>query len=604
MSAWWTIQGDCHQELTKLVDQIYMNQEYQRRQNLMHARLYGNLEILGLTTATYSRPVLSLNQGRVTWNVIESCIDTAAAKIAKSRPRPTFLTSGGDWGLQQQAKKLEKVVAGQFYGSETYEETAKAFVDAAVLGSGIVKVFSKDEEVINERVLVEEFLVDDAESLYGKPRNLYQRKPVAREALMLQFPEHEIAISALKSIQSEDGYTLGQPLCDMVWVIEAWHLKSSKDAKDGRHAIAIVGATLVNEQWDRARFPIAKLPYKPRQVGWYDKGIAEILVGIQVQINKMLQDITRSDYLNSAPAWLVENGSKIVSAHINNDIGHVIKYTGIPPELRTWATHNPQKAEQLEALYNKAYELTGVSQLSANSQKPAGLDSGKALREYNDIESERFIQVGQRWEKFHMDIAKLNIEESKAIYATKKNLSFKARTKKFVEDVKWSEVDLNEEKYVMQIFPTSSLPNTPAGRLAYVQELMTAGLIDPDTGIELLDFPDLEQNNNLRFAARNVARETVQMIMDDNKFRPPEPFDDLEFLKTYAQMSYNYARIHGAPEETLELLRRLIEQCVQLQAAAQPNAPAPQGAVMPPTPPDAGVGAPPPLPTAELMQAV
>ena len=593
--SWWS-DPDCSQSLTKLVQQLYENQAGLRAENLKHARLYGNLEILGLTPGAYSRPILSLSSSRVTWNVIASCIDTAAAKIAKNKPKPTFLTSGADWGMQQKAKKLEKVVTGQFYECQTYVESAKCFVDAAVLGSGIMKVYGCDGQVVNERVLVEEFIVDPAEAHYGKPRNLYQRKHVSRQALMQDFPEHELAISALKPEDYAMDPSYGS---DFVVCYEAWHLPY-KNSADGRHAIAIQGAQLLGEEYKRAVFPVAKLPYKPRQLGWYDKGIAEQIVGIQVQINKMLMDIQLSDYLNSAPTWLVENGSKIVSAHINNEIGHIIKYTGIPPELRVWATYHPEKAQQLESLYNKAYELVGVSQLSASAQKPSGLDSGKALREYNDIGSERFVQVGQRWEQFHMDIASLNVMVTKEMYEKDKGLSFTARGKKFIQQIKWSEVDMAEDKYVMQIFPTSSLPDTPAGRMQYVQELMTAGLIDPDTGVELLDFPDLEESNNLRFAARNVARETVQMIMDDGKYRPPEPFDDLEFLKKYAQMSYNYARIHEAPEETLELLRRLIEQCQQMQVPEEPTGdPMAQDIPM-----GAGVGAPPPLPIAPLMQAV
>jgi hypothetical protein len=47
--------------------------------------------------------------------------------------------------------------------------------------------------------------------------------------------------------------------------------------------------------------------------------------------------------------------------------------------------------------------------LSAAAQKPAGLDSGKALREYNDIESDRFMTIGQAYERYYLQLAKLDI---------------------------------------------------------------------------------------------------------------------------------------------------------------------------------------------------
>lgn len=611
MKWWKSEEGKAHEALIPLVKKLAENQNYRSAENLKHVRLYGNLDILGLSSALYARPNPSNIHNRVTLNVIQSCVDTAAAKIAKNRPKPTFLTQGGDWLLQTKAKKLDKFILGQFYEGRTYEESAKCFVDAGVLGTSLIKVFSEDSEVKNERVLVEEILCDDAEALYGKPRSLYQRKPISRDVLREMFPKYASEIDTLRCINDDNGI-FSPEHADMVEVVEAWHLRSGKKAKDGRHVMAIENATLLDAPWTRDSFPFAEYRYNPRLVGWTGQGIAEQLVGIQIQINKQLMDITISDHLNSAPAWLLENGSKIVSAHINNEIGHIIKYTGLPPVLQTWATYHPQKAQHLENLYQKAFEIVGISQLAAQSQKPAGLDSGKALREFNDIGTERFAQVGQRWEQFHMDIARLHILEAREIYKYDRDFAVKSRSKKFIETIKWRDVDMSDDKYQMQIFPTSTLPQTPEGRMQYVQEMMTSGLIDPDTGLELLDFPDLENSSNLKFAARNVARETVNLILEDGDYRAPEPFDDLKYLRAYAQMSYNYARIHNAPEERLELMRRLIEQCAQMLGAQTP-VPGDMPPMLPPPidpmaalggMPGAVVGAPPQAPVAPLLPQV
>lgn len=607
MNKWWEQpENDVHTSLVPLVKKISENQSYRQEENLKYARLYGNLDIMGLSSALYSRTSTPLaDANRVTYNIIQSCIDTAAAKIAKNKPRPTFLTEGGNWGTQQKAKKLEKCVNGQFYENRTYEQTSKSFVDAAVMGTGLIKVHPDFDsmKVVNERVLPSEVLIDDAEAIYACPRNKYQVKPMSRSVLKDMFPDFKAQIDELKTIDAQDGFRSNDH-ADVVQVIEGWHLRSGPKAKDGRHAIVIDGATLDSGPWDRDRFPFSVYRYNPRIVGWYGQGIAEQLVGIQIQINKLLKDIQISDHLNSAPAWLVEANSQIVSAHINNEIGHIIKYKGIPPKLETWAMYHPQKAQMLENLFQKAYQLVGISEMSSQGQKPAGLDSGKALREFNDIESERFIQVGQRWEQFHMDVAELNVLESRELYKKDKSYAVKTRSKKFIQSIKWSEVDLDDDAYQMQIFPTSSLPNTPAGRMAYVQELMQAGIIDADTGMELLDFPDLEAASNLKFAARNIVRDTVDQILEEGIYLSPEPFDDLKFAKLWGQMSYNYARIHKAPEDRLELLRRFIEQASAMEKMSQG---APQDQVPPaPTSPDAAAqpeGAPAPKPTAELLPA-
>jgi hypothetical protein len=42
--------------------------------------------------------------------------------------------------------------------------------------------------------------------------------------------------------------------------------------------------------------------------------------------------------------------------------------------------------------------------MSASSQKPAGLDSGVAIREFQDIETERFALVSQNYEDCYISI--------------------------------------------------------------------------------------------------------------------------------------------------------------------------------------------------------
>ena len=44
-------------------------------------------------------------------------IDTIVSKVTKNKPKPTFLTDGGDWDLQQKAKKLTKYCEGIFYST-------------------------------------------------------------------------------------------------------------------------------------------------------------------------------------------------------------------------------------------------------------------------------------------------------------------------------------------------------------------------------------------------------------------------------------------------------------------------------------------------------
>ena len=587
MEKWYKIKDDTiHTSLMPLIRKVQENQIYRRAENLMWARLYGSVDIMGLSPTTYSRPNPITQGTRPKFNIVASCIDTLAAKISKNRPRAFFLTDGGDWALQNKAKKLQKFIDGQFYAANVYQESDKSFIDACTFGTGIVKVFSRESKIVVERIIPDEIVVDDAEALYGKPRNLYQKKLIDRDMLINLFPKFKSQIMDLPKPNDEFGY-YNMTDADFVEVTEAWHLPSGDNTHDGRHVIAVDNCDLVNEEYTRKVFPFAKMTFRERLAGWYGQGVSEIIMGTQVSINRILRNNDISQYLHSAAAWLIEENSAVVSAHLNNDIGHIIKFRGMPPELKTWAAVNPEMYQQLDRHIQRAYEEVGISALSAASAKPAGLDSGKALREYNDIESERFIKLGQKWEEFHLKIADLMIEEAKVIAETDKSFSVLAKTGSFVEEIKWKDVDMSKDKYQMQTFPTSQLPRTPYAKMQYVTEMQNAGYIDPETAQELLEMPDLEQFSNLVFAGRRVIRDAIQKMMDTMDYVAPEPFQDLNYTITYAQQYYNYAKLHGADELKLEMLRRYIEQANALlgpppEAQPQLPPPAPEMPVMGP----------------------
>ena len=114
------------------------------------------------------------------------------------------------------------------------------------------------------------------------------------------------------------------------------------------------------------------------------------------------------------------------------------------------------------------------------------------MREFNDLETERFMSVAKRYEKAFMDAAEIIIDMAKGLYESEGDFKVKAKDGKFVETISWKDVNMDADKYLMQIFPTSALSSTPAARLAVIQDLVGAGFIDKEDALKLLYFPDLE----------------------------------------------------------------------------------------------------------------
>ena len=285
-----------------------------------------------------------------------------------------------------------------------------------------------------------------------------------------------------------------------------------------------------------------------------------------MEISKIMYFIQQAMHLGHSPKWLVSNQSQIPGSHMNNQIGTIIKYNGnIAPQYVAPNPIGPQVFEYLDWLINQAYKTTGISELSARSEKPAGLNSGKALQTYNDIETQRFMLVGQDYEDMHIDLYSRTVEAAKRAAKANPDFELKAYDKKkgnYTE--KWSDLDLDLADQQIDVFPTSMLPNSPEGRLAMVEEMLAAGKIDDDTAFELLDFPDMSAYKEIRLADTYAIRDAIADIIEKGEYKPPEEFDNLKKAIDITHRTYLRLRSKGAPEEVLALLRQYMADCKQL----------------------------------------
>ncbi len=584
---WWTLEEDqMSQSIASVVNAIAVNDSARQTQYQTSVRLYGNLSLIGVNGLSFSRltSVKAPLRDRISYNVVQSAVDTVQAKMAKNKPKPLFLTSGGDYKLQRRAKKLDKFVDGIFYENQAYALGLNCFRDGAIVGDGIVHVFERHGRVTFERVLASELYVDQVEAFYGEPRQLHRAKNVDRDVLCDLFPaKKELIIPAMKA--NTDALGASRDTSDQVTVVESWHLPSGPDATDGLHVISIEEGVLFKEDWKQPRFPFAFFKWCPRVYGFWGQGAAEQIQNIQLEINKLLWVIQRSMHMAGTFKILMENGSKIVKEHFSNDVGAIIAYQGTPPSYVVPPIVPPEVYAHLQTLKNQAFEQVGVSQLSAASSKPAGLDSGKALREFNDIESDRFLTIGQSYESFYMQMAVLAIEVAKEIFTREGKYKVQVPGKKFLETIDWKDVKLLDDEYLMKMFPISSLPQDPSGRLQTITEYMQAGFITPRVGRRLLDFPDLEQAEVLGNSQEDWLHEVFEKMIDDGVPYTLEPYDDAQMAHEMALEYYSYAKCTKVPEDRQQLLRDFIDDLVTMLTPPPPTGAQAAPQAMPEAPP-------------------
>jgi hypothetical protein len=307
-------------------------------------------------------------------------------------------------------------------------------------------------------------------------------------------------------------------------------------------------------------------------------GLAEQLGPIQLEINKICIRIQEAIDQVARPNIFVSAQANIIPQHISSIPGAVIKVNGNPQQSVMSMVPEAMSAEVyswLDYLYTKAYEVTGVSQMSAQSQKPAGLNSGAALRTFEDIESGRFELTAQRYEDFFCQASTIILALSKELFSDGVSNKINVKDHKFLETIDWKNASLEDDEFEMEMFSVSSLPNSPGGRLQTVTELMQAGYFDKTRALELLNFPDIDDAIDLATAGLENAKMVVDKIRWEGVYTVPNSLMNVQACMELAHNAYLEATMQDTPEKNLELLMTFIADCQALILKANPPPPPP-----------------------------
>lgn len=575
------------------------------RANMRWLRLYGNWHGPAMAGVTSVRmmPIASYaaRAQRFTYNVTQACVEAATAKIAKSRPIPQIYTSRASWRQQNKAKTLSKYIKGLFNQLDVYTMAQTAFKDCTIFGTGAVKVYASDGQIMVTRVPMNNLVIDDEEAWNGSPMSIHQRDYVDRGKLIALFPKQADLIKTAASEFPGDGYSPTSQ--HMVAVTESWRLPACKDPKSaddkGTHAVSLSNCTLVKEEYKHQFFPFAFVKWITLPFGLHGMGIPEQLLTLQVDINRICVLIQESIARVAKPNFFIPVNSQIIPQQISDHVGVAIKFQGsqIPVPVVPQA-QSDEVYRWLENQYAKAFQITGISQLTAQSQKPSGLNSGEAIRTFVDVETTRFELQGQQYDKFFCEIAKRMIAMSRDLVLDGKTPKSKHLDARFMDQINWKDADIAEDSYQMAMYSINGLPDQPAGRIETVMDLVHAGWVDKDYGMELLGYPDVEDYIDLQTEHLECAKWVVDNAMWEGKRVTVTPKMDFVLTQRLARAAYlRSLQMKDIPSKNQEMLIKLDDDCQDLidrakaEMAAQqapPEGPQPTGQPMPP-------------PTAELL---
>lgn len=412
-------------------------------------------------------------------NVIKSCIDTLTSKIASVKVRPFFNTVNGSFKDVRIVRQAQQYFDQSFEYKNMNKTVSDCFRNACIFDTGVIYINPKDHSIKN--ILPWQVYYRPAEKTYDKlTRIYYERK--------------QMPTTLLPDYKGEEDYVAYGEYYDIVNHI---HAEMYSDGK------------VIIHEYNADVLPFIFLNYCSPIVGGSSNSIVDLLLSIQIEINALANTVKDASQLTPANTVFVPEGSNISVRKFNNGIGNVVGYsaspsmTTSPVTVATPSFIDPQYMKTIEELKETAYELVGISQLSATSQKPNGLDSGIALQTMENIESDRFEMQLNAVIRAYSDIAKTCMKVFDPADDILPQDQYRA-------SIKWSDIVEEEKNMKVQFSSADALSKDPSIKLQILQSLAQSGIIPASTISRYLEIPDLEKG----YSVLNNTWEAVQTVIE------------------------------------------------------------------------------------------
>jgi hypothetical protein len=581
LSEWWLEEDKQKRAMALCGTAAYLktNQTYRMRQLACDVRLYSGLSIYSYAGSNVSKMdrTKTLPDDRPTFNLISACVDTLVSRITQAEPHPKFLTDGADYKQRHLAQRLNQFILGELYQTRAYEKGAQMFRDALVMGTGILKVYEGDDKkVCVDKVLQTDLFVDENDAINGEPQQLYQLKLMDRNKLISLYPKKEVMIEDTPKSYPDNSPDSGRTSSDQVMVVEGWKLPSGPDPDapgyyPGIHTLATVNGEIDSEVWTKTKFPFVFMNYDDPFLGFWGRGIATRQFGTQLTLNRVMYTIARSITLVGVPRVFIEQNSKVVKSHNNNEIGVIVTYSGTKPNYEVAPCNAPEMYEERDRLIQYGFQSEGISSMQATSQKPAGLNSGEAIRSYDDMNTDRFALTAKKYSQVYKDLAYQITDVAMDIAKRDGKYQTVYPNKDGTKEIDLPAMKFLKDPFVIQCFDESALPRTPAGRKETVTEQVQAGMLTLKEGRRLMGVPqDLEQNERLDNASEERIFKILDQIVEDGKYTAPDAFMDLDLATTLTVQYINLYLAANLEEEKADMLRDFFSAVQALKQAAMP----------------------------------
>lgn len=561
-----------------------------------------------------------------TLNFARSAGEFIHAKVTAEVPSVRAAGHGADWQQHLKARKLSKFISGMYDDLEFELRVPESALVALRTGTGCVVVDTDSGRPQLSVVSPREFYVDADDGRHGDPRCLYWVHAMDRRALAATFPDAADRIMGVGATSDTtvglyDPWYSGASEVDAVDRYECWYLPGQSDdggVIPGRRVVALDdGTVLADHEWLDECFPVSFLRYNEHRPGttFWGQGLMERLDGVQCEIDDAVSHIGRGIRENNLKIFVDDDGDTSPEVVGDPTVGTIIKLkTGArAPEFVVPSGASEQEVEWLKLLIGWLYQMSGMDQGAASSQKPAGINSGRALLYFHDFQSQRYVDFEKRLGRHVVEVVDRCLQAARRLTEADPSWTVRYAKGSVVRDIDFADVDMDRDQYVLELEEVSPVPDTFAGRLQQLEQDAAEGRIPQEYLASVREDPDTW------WMARRSARADIDYVewLIDALLDPdaPEPALLDEMDPQLAQDSLRSevlnATVAGYDPSVVSRLQGYLARIVADQAAkAEQQAAQAQNPQAPGSPPAAqggppaapGPGAPPAGPPGQPTQ--
>ena len=521
-----------------------------------------NLWTMNTAPQAYVVPAQGVEGVQTQINLIKSCADSITSRISQANVRPFFNPVNGSFDTTDACSTAQHFFDIWLDEQHAYPKSVMCFRDSAVLDMGVMYVNPLTKGI--SRLATWEYFVDPAEYYHGAISRAMVFKKYYPLAQLIDKTDNQ----KLKSDYERDNHASGEYVTYYdLYGGKVWQFFENEQLTDPE-------SLDFSQYGGLYRRPFVELFYTKPLRGLFSVSLADDLYPLQREMDELVKRFDQAT--RKAPLqWIfLPNGSGLKTSNMENGVtvyGYNATPDGGTPTIMTPAALNDSWFKAMEYVADKAYQIAGISQLSAQSKKPAGLNSGKALETMEDIESDRFNTQLQQFTHFLVDVARVTIDVFPASDAIlPKDIGRGKLT--------WGDLRKQRDLFSIQFSAASSLSKDPEEKQNQIQFLIDQGLIDKGSVARFYQMPDLEGAYTLATSAENYCERIIQKAIKSGDTDYAETVD-ISLLKNKALSKLN--QLNAADDDPIyidrliQLLNKILADAKTIGGAMNPAPPAP-----------------------------